>query len=132
MSRESNARFLGAVGEAIAERYLVDSGLIFLERNWRCDAGEIDLIFKAPRPSHSDSRELGAACEFVFVEVKTRSSGRFGIGSEAITAEKYRRLHRLATLWCKARGVERRYRIDVISIDGLVLPEVTHIERVIL
>lgn len=132
MANDGNARFLGAVGEAIAERYLVDMGLLLLERNWRCDVGEIDLIFTSPARTSSSPLRNGDSNEIVFVEVKTRSSGRFGIGSEAITEEKYRRLHRLALRWLKARGIERNYRIDVISIDGLLLPEIRHLERVIL
>jgi putative endonuclease len=64
--------------------------------------------------------------------VKTRTSGRFGIGSEAITPEKYRRLHHLARRWCRARGIIGDYRIDVISIDDLVLPTMRHLRRVIL
>lgn len=124
MAQNKQARLLGLIGEAIAERYLTDLGLLVIERNWRSDEGEIDLI----------ARERGDenGSEFVIVEVKARSSGRFGIGSEAITAEKYQRLHRLARSWCRARGVRPNYRIDVISIDDLVLPTLRHIKRVIL
>lgn len=120
MARNSEARLIGMIGEAIAERYLIDGNLAIVDRNWRCDDGEIDLIARDP---------MG---EIVIVEVKTRSSGRFGVGSEAITAEKYRRLHHLARRWCKARGITLDYRVDVISIDGLTLPKVTHLKRVIL
>lgn len=124
MAESGNSRLLGMIGEAVAERFLIDSGLVLIERNWRCDQGEIDLIFKDP-----SSENPG---EIVFVEVKTRSSSRFGIGSEAITAEKNRRLHRLAIQWSRSRGVAAKYRIDVISIDSLALPRVTHLKRVIL
>lgn len=124
MAEKENARLLGIIGEAVAERYLIDSGLILIERNWRCDEGEVDLILKDARAENGG--------EIVFVEVKTRSSGRFGVGSEAITAEKHRRLHRLAIRWCRARGVTAKYRIDVLSIDSLVLPRITHLQRVIL
>jgi putative endonuclease len=119
MARSEDARLLGIVGEAIAERYLIDGGLTIIERNWRCDEGEIDLIARS-------------MSEIVIIEVKTRSTGRFGMGSEAITGEKYRRLHHLAKRWCKARGLVSEYRIDVVSIDGLVLPSITHLARVIL
>lgn len=121
MARNENARIIGMVGEAIAERYLSDQGMILIERNWRSSDGELDLIFKDPRVG-----------EMVFVEVKSRSSGRFGSGSEAISEEKYRRLHRLAHTWLRNRGIVSPLRIDVISIDGLILPRVSHIRRVIL
>jgi putative endonuclease len=124
MAKSEQARIVGLIGEAIAERYLNDTGLAVIERNWRCDEGEIDLIV---RDTFGDNPG-----EIVFVEVKTRTSGRFGIGSEAITPEKYRRLHHLARRWCRARGIIGDYRIDVISIDDLVLPTMRHLRRVIL
>jgi putative endonuclease len=120
MALNKEAKLLGILGEAIAERYLTDSGLVIIERNWRCDEGEIDLI----------GRE--STGEIVIIEVKTRSTGRFGSGSEAITPEKYRRLHHLAWRWCSARAVSANYRIDVISLDGLTLPMISHLKRVIL
>lgn len=120
MSRGKESKLLGTIGEAIAERYLSDSGMLIIDRNWRCNEGEIDLV----------GRDQGG--EIVIVEVKTRSTGRFGVGSEAITDEKYRRLHLLAQRWRKARGVHADYRIDVISIDGLQLPAISHVKRVIL
>ncbi|MTA84722.1 MAG: hypothetical protein F2554_02480, partial [Actinobacteria bacterium] len=44
MAKNEQARIVGLIGEAIAERYLNDTGLAVIERNWRCDEGEIDLI----------------------------------------------------------------------------------------
>ncbi len=128
MAKTERARIVGLIGEAIAERYLNDIGLTVIERNWRCDEGEIDLIARVTVGESPEDR----TGEIVFVEVKTRTSGRFGVGSEAITPEKYRRLHHLARGWCRARGVKGDYRIDVISIDDLVLPTVRHLRRVIL
>ena len=128
MAKNREAEIVGLIGEAIAERYLKDVGLTVIDRNWRCEEGEIDLIAREDR--HGDL-ERGTG-EFVFVEVKTRSSGRFGIGSEAITPDKYRRLHHLAKRWLKARGMVCGYRIDVISIDDLIVPKMTHLKRVIL
>ena len=37
---------LGAYGEAVAARHLVDQGMVVLDRNWRCDVGEIDLVLR--------------------------------------------------------------------------------------
>jgi len=111
---------LGSVGEQIAEEYLVSQGCRVLARNWRCSDGEIDLVVQTPE------REL------VIVEVKSRSSGRYGRGSEAITEEKYRRLYKLARLWCRENSLPNKFRIDVISLDGIRLPEITHLKRVIL
>ena len=52
---------VGQIGERLACAYLRDSGYKFIEKNYRSDRGEIDLIM-------TDSNEL------VFVEVKTRQS----------------------------------------------------------
>jgi len=111
---------LGRRGEAIAARHLVDSGLVIVERNWRCGQGEIDLVAR-------DGREL------VFVEVKTRSSVAYGHPLEAITATKLARLRRLAAAWCEAHpGAHDRIRIDAIAV---IAPhagpiQIEHLERV--
>ncbi len=100
--RRSSA--LGRYGEEIAVGFLESAGLSVVERNWRCDAGEIDII----------ARE-GAA--LVVVEVKTRSSLAFGHPLEAITPRKMRRLRNLAFRWMVAHEVHApSVRLDVIGI----------------
>lgn len=100
---------LGRQGEEYAAKYLTDAGYRIVARNWRCPQGEIDLV-----TSHGD--------EIVFVEVKTRSSLRFGHPFEAITVAKLARLRRLAAAWCEtaneAPGRVRasRIRIDVVGV----------------
>jgi putative endonuclease len=95
---------VGAYGERVAERFLVEAGLVVLERNWRCTLGEIDIV----------ARE--GDC-LVVCEVKTRSSSAFGHPLEAVTPAKARRLRALAMEWVKARGVRpRQIRIDVVAV----------------
>lgn len=97
---------LGRRGERIAEKALVARGYEILERNWRCADGEIDLIAL-------DGSSL------VFIEVKTRSSTRFGHPFEAITPGKLSRLRRLAAAWLRDRGPVRgvdRLRVDAIGV----------------
>jgi putative endonuclease len=69
----------------------------------------------------------------VFVEVKTRTTDRFGGVEEAVTPQKVRRLRRLAGVWLAGQD-ERwaRVRIDVVGvrIGRGPLPEITHIEGV--
>jgi putative endonuclease len=99
---------LGRFGEAYAARHLAERGMVVLDRNWRCDAGEIDLVLR-------DGRVL------VVCEVKTRSSVAFGSPLEAVTAPKAARLRRLAARWL----AEHRLRPDEVRIDlvgVLVLP----------
>lgn len=103
----------GAWGEGRAARWYQDQGYEVLDRNWRCADGELDLV-------------LGKGRTVVFTEVKTRRSDAFGIGAEAVTPAKQRRIRRLAVQWLKAsgtRGVDLRF--DVVSILG---PDLTVIE----
>jgi len=100
-------RSLGAFGEAYAARHLVEQGMVVLDRNWRCDAGEIDLVLR-------DGRVL------VVCEVKTRSSTAFGSPLEGVTEHKAARLRRLAARWLS----EHRLRPDEVRIDmvGVLAP----------
>ncbi len=107
-SRQSTRnRSLGAFGEAYAARHLVEHGMVLLDRNWRCDAGEIDLVLR-------DGRVL------VVCEVKTRSSAAYGSPLEAVTEQKAARLRRLAARWLAEHAV----RPDEVRIDlvGVLVP----------
>ena len=95
---------LGAHGEAIAARHLVQRGMVVLDRNWRCPDGEIDLVLR-------DGRVL------VVCEVKTRRSTAYGTPLEAVTATKAARLRRLAAQWVAAHDLRvRDVRIDLVGI----------------
>lgn len=96
---------LGKSGEEAAARFLEGKGYRILARNWRCGRrGEIDLVAM-------DGDEV------VFVEVKTRSDGRFGEAAAQITAFKASQLRRLAWMFLRAHRLDAMpYRIDVIGI----------------
>ena len=95
---------LGAYGEEVAARYLRGAGLVVLERNWRCEIGEIDLVCR-------DGATL------VICEVKTRSSIACGTPHEAVGPAKLDRLRRLAERWATARGLNPpEVRIDLVAI----------------
>jgi putative endonuclease len=101
-SRAPTARQrLGQSGERLAAGWLEARGYRLVERNWRCLAGELDLV------TEHDG-------ELVFVEVKTRRGTRLGAPEEAITRVK--RLHLIAAAqeYLAAHAMlERPYRIDV-------------------
>jgi putative endonuclease len=100
----AHKQLLGAYGEALAARHLVEAGMVLLDRNWRCPAGEIDLVLR-------DGQTL------VFCEVKTRSSTAYGSPLESVSVEKASRLRRLAALWIQAHGVRvRDVRIDLVGV----------------
>jgi putative endonuclease len=97
-------RALGAYGERLAARHLTTLGMVLLDRNWRCDAGEIDLVLR-------DGDVL------VVCEVKTRTSEVCGSPHEAVTAEKLERLQRLALRWAEAHDVRPgELRIDLVAV----------------
>lgn len=111
---------LGRRGEEVAAASLVAAGFLILDRNWRCQQGEIDIVA-------TDGGET------VFVEVKTRSSLAFGHPLEAITTQKLARLRRLAAAWCVAHpGNHDNIRIDAIAIVSPPIgqPLVEHLRRV--
>lgn len=95
---------VGAYGERLAVAHLLTQGMVLLDRNWRCPAGEIDIIARD-----------GAA--LVFVEVKTRRSENFGSPAEAVIATKIKRLRRLAAQWLATSGLHpSEVRFDVVSV----------------
>lgn len=104
MERDLRNNALGAYGEARVARWYEAQGYEVLARNWRCRAGELDLV-------------LGRGQLVVFCEVKTRSSARFGLPAEAVTYQKQRRIRRLAMAWIEETGVRPRdLRFDVASV----------------
>lgn len=104
-----SSKRLGERGEDAAVAYLERAGLTIVERNWRCQSGEIDIVAL-------DGDAL------VLVEVKTRRSAAKGNPEEAITPAKRRRYARLAAAYIQHAGVEPvATRFDVIAL--LVISE---------
>lgn len=94
----------GSWGEKVAEKYLSNKGLQIVERNFRCKAGEIDLIAR-------DGNCL------VFIEVKTRSNLDFGLPCEAITKMKLNHLRHTIAYYQKKNKLDGAdLRIDVVEI----------------
>jgi putative endonuclease len=113
---------IGALGERLAAEHLTGLGLQILTRNWRCRYGELDVIAADP-----------VTDTVVFVEVKTRTGDGFGGLAQAVTAQKARRLRRLAAIWLA--GQEQSWaavRIDVIGvrIGRRRTPEISHLQGV--
>ena len=98
-------QILGKQGEDFAERHLIEKGYKLVERNYRCAAGEVDLIVL-------DGRVI------VFVEVKTRSGDRFGSPLEAVELRKQRKMVRAAQFFLSQKGLHQRdARFDVVGIS---------------
>ena len=100
-------RALGVSGEQLAAAWYEDRGYVVVARNWRCREGELDLIVRNGR-------------EFVFCEVKTRTTDAFGVPAEAVTRDKQARIRRLAARWLSEDAPlrPRAIRFDVAAILG--------------
>lgn len=97
-------RALGASGEELVAGWYEARGYRVLDRNWRCRAGELDIV-------------AGRGGLVVFCEVKTRSSVAFGVPAEAVTPAKQARLRKLGVQWLEQTGARARdVRFDVASV----------------
>jgi putative endonuclease len=104
VSRGERNKSVGAYGERVAAQRLVEDGMVLVDRNWRCDAGEIDLVLR-------DGDVL------VFCEVKTRTDTSHGHPLEAVGPAKAARLRRLAGKWLDAHDLRARgVRIDLVGV----------------
>jgi putative endonuclease len=100
-----NRRSQGKAGEDLAAHFLEQSGLKILERNFRFERGEIDLI-----------AEEGE--ELVFVEVKARRSNAFGAPEDAVTEKKQEQVHAVAEGYLFIHDIDDRpCRFDIIAIE---------------
>lgn len=102
---------LGRLGEDAAALWYEANGFVVVERNWHGDAGELDLIavrFVRRRPHTA-----------AFVEVKTRTSQRFGAGVLAVGYKKQERIRRLSGQWLsEQRARIETVRFDIVDVDG--------------
>ena len=102
---------LGAEGERAAETFLRRQRYAIVERNYRCRAGEVDLIAL-------DGNAV------VFIEVKTRTQPGFGSPLEAVNLRKQRQIVRAAQRYLlENRLHDRDARFDVVGVwweDGQV------------
>lgn len=113
---------VGRLGEQLAAEHLERLGWRVLDRNWRCRAGEIDLIAHDP-----------AAGAIVFVEVKYRTGTGFGSPLEAITGAKITHLRAVSAAWLRQHrsalpaGVQVRLdALGIVKEPGL-RAEFTHV-----
>lgn len=101
----------GDRGEALAAAFLEKQGYRVLDRNYRFERAEIDLICFEPAERYEEGGEL------VFVEVKARSGLGFGRPEEAVDEEKRRHIVRATQAYLHERRLEGApMRFDVVSV----------------
>jgi putative endonuclease len=95
----------GQRAEDLAKAYLLKQGLIFLERNYHCRQGEVDLIFKD---------EIG----IIFVEVRFRRRVAYGSACETIDCKKQKKIIKTAEHYLYNHRLSESVigRFDVIGI----------------
>lgn len=95
---------IGNLGENIAEDYLKRKGYVILDKNFECRQGEIDIIAL-------DKKEI------VFIEVKTRTSNKYGVPSEAVNKTKQQHMLQTIKYYLYIRNLSEEFiRIDVIEV----------------
>lgn len=97
----------GAIAEQHACDYLKTQGLRWVESNYSCRLGEIDLIMR-------DNNYL------VFVEVRSRTSLAFGGALGSISFSKQQKLLRTASLYLLMNKLHDKQpiRFDVVCMEG--------------
>lgn len=110
---------LGERGEEVAVAYLRGQGFRIVERNFRCKAGEVDIIAR-------DGKTL------VFVEVKTRRNLAYGPPQLAVTPFKQRQISKATLAWMARNGYEgsgARFDVVAIILRDYEVPEIDHIRN---
>ncbi|MEE9371711.1 MAG: YraN family protein [Saprospiraceae bacterium] len=108
---------VGKKGEELACALLLKKKYKILEKNWRYKKAEIDII-----------------CEksglLIFVEVKTRSTTKYGQPEDFVSSAKRRLMFGAANAYMDQINHNWEIRFDVISviINSLGPPKMTHFE----
>ena len=116
----NDKKSLGDWGEKQAADFLVAKGYTILERNYRTPYGEVDLVALSEGVT-------------VFVEVKTRSSARFGYPEESVNRRKMGHMTSAAAFYVQNHPDNSGdWRIDVVAISRCSNPdqmEILHFEN---
>ncbi len=113
----NNTRTIGIIGEDIAKNYLLDNGYKILERNFRVKSGEIDIIAQLNQI-------------IVFIEVKSRSSNRYGLPYEAVDYRKQQKIIKAAQNYINFKRLTNyQYRFDIIEVYLNINKKINHIQN---
>jgi putative endonuclease len=96
---------VGRWGEQAAAEYLEQKGYTILERNFRAEHSEVDIIARQDNV-------------LVFVEVKARSSNRYGYPEHSVTPRKKMHIMSAAEKYILEHPEFQTWRVDVIAVEG--------------
>lgn len=95
---------LGNRGEEQATLFLENKGYFIVDRNFKCRSGEIDIVAKKNR-------------EYVFIEVKTRTSKKYGRPIEAVNKNKIKHIINTSKYYILKNNLQNFFiRYDIIEI----------------
>jgi len=108
----------GSIGEKVAARFLRTKGYSIRETNFRCRAGEIDIVAEKD------------GC-LVFIEVRTKTSLEFGLPEESVTRAKREKLVSTAlTYLASHENTPETWRIDLVAVELDQRGKVTRLELI--
>jgi len=103
---KSNRQKIGDWGESLAAAKIIASGYTIAHRNYRTPYGELDLI-------------AGKDDILVFIEVKARTNGAFGLPEDSITKRKREHILQSIDYYLQEHAdLTCDWRVDVIAIRG--------------
>ena len=94
---------LGKKGEQLAVNYLINKGYKIVERNWRFQKAEIDIIATKDKT-------------LISVEVKTRSTNDFGSPQDFVTPKKIKLMVSAMNEYILNKDLDIELRFDIVAI----------------
>ena len=94
---------LGKKGEQLAVNYLMNEGYKIVERNWRFQKAEIDIIATKEKM-------------LISVEVKTRSNNDYGNPQDFVNSKKIKLMVLAMNEYILKRNLDIELRFDIIAI----------------
>ena len=103
-TKKQKSYFFGLIAEYYVIFLFFFEGYKLLKHRYKTKFGEIDIIAKDKK-------------EYVFIEVKTRTSSKYGMPSEAVDFNKEKHIKKSSQVYVYLNNLENKYiRYDVIEV----------------
>lgn len=107
----SSLQSVGALGEQLAQKYLLSLQYIIKEQNFRTKLGELDIIAQKGN-------------KLIFCEVKTRVGDLYGKPYEAVTHRKLQHIKRVAQAYLLQKEL-KNYKLSIQVISIILFPDLS-------